>query len=60
KVPFHNETVDKVEEFVHALLILRNGILVTLHEFNHIFIKKSRPTTEQHDSSEEDSTIKTP
>ena len=23
KIPLHNETVDKVEEFVHALLILR-------------------------------------
>ncbi|CAG8477412.1 8167_t:CDS:2 [Acaulospora morrowiae] len=36
KIPFHNETVDEVEEFVHALLILRNGILVNLHETSHI------------------------
>ncbi|KAG9295322.1 hypothetical protein G9A89_021253 [Geosiphon pyriformis] len=59
KIPLHNETVDKVEEFVHALLILRNGLLVNLHEFNQILLKKSRSATEQHDSSEEDSTIRT-
>ncbi|CAG8730413.1 10250_t:CDS:2 [Cetraspora pellucida] len=65
KIPLHKETVDKVEEFVHALLILRNGILVTLHEFIQILLKNSRSATEQHDSSEEDSseedsTIRTP
>ncbi|CAG8682895.1 4808_t:CDS:2, partial [Ambispora leptoticha] len=61
KLPFHNETVNEVEEFVHALLILRNGILVNLHEISHILLKKSKATTkEDAHSSSEDTTIKTP
>lgn len=64
KIPLNNEQVDDVENFIHALMILRNGLLVNIHEINRILQKpKSTKTTvvqSEQSSSEDDSIIRTP
>ncbi|CAJ0642883.1 4554_t:CDS:2 [Entrophospora sp. SA101] len=60
KIPFHNASLEEVEDFVHALLVLRNGIMVNIHGISRTFLKKSNSTQQNEDSSEEDSIIKTP
>nr|CAG8650655.1 9225_t:CDS:2 [Entrophospora candida] len=60
KIPFHNASLEEVEDFVHALLVLRNGIMVNIHRISRTFLKKSNSTQQNKDSSEEDSIIKTP
>ncbi|CAJ0644342.1 5009_t:CDS:2 [Entrophospora sp. SA101] len=39
KIPFRDESVEEIEEFVHILMTLRNGIIVNLHNFGRIFMK---------------------
>ncbi|CAG8711309.1 37367_t:CDS:2 [Gigaspora margarita] len=41
KIPLDKETVEEVEEFVHALLILRNGLIVNLQDIENV-LKKDR------------------
>ncbi|CAJ0893211.1 5819_t:CDS:2 [Entrophospora sp. SA101] len=60
KIPFHNASLEEVEDFVHALLVLRNGIMVNIHGISRTFLKKSNSTQQNEDSSSEDSIIKTP
>ncbi|CAG8660405.1 10147_t:CDS:10 [Cetraspora pellucida] len=40
KIPFYNEPVEDVENFIHALLVLRNGIIVNLQNLRNSFKKK--------------------
>ncbi|CAG8748008.1 10472_t:CDS:2, partial [Dentiscutata heterogama] len=42
KIPLDNESFEEVEEFVHALLILRNGVIVNLQNIVNSFQKRSR------------------
>ncbi|CAJ0763892.1 20423_t:CDS:2 [Entrophospora sp. SA101] len=41
KIPFHNASLEEVEDFVHALLVLRNGIMVNIHGISRTFLKNS-------------------
>ncbi|KAF0484336.1 hypothetical protein F8M41_023021 [Gigaspora margarita] len=38
-IPFCNESIDEVEEFVQMLMIMRNGIIVNLHNMIRIYKK---------------------
>ncbi|CAG8692548.1 3476_t:CDS:2, partial [Funneliformis mosseae] len=42
KIPFDKESVKEIEEFVHVLLVLRNGIIVNLQSIVNSFQKRSR------------------
>ncbi|CAG8572973.1 7108_t:CDS:2, partial [Funneliformis mosseae] len=46
KIPLNKELVEKIEEFVHALLVLRNGIIVNLQSIINSFQKRSRKTSD--------------
>ncbi|CAG8847460.1 12391_t:CDS:2, partial [Gigaspora margarita] len=52
KIPFHNAPLDEVEDFIHALLVLRNGILVNLHGIRRIFSKVSKSTVSTQDNED--------
>ncbi|GBC43415.2 hypothetical protein GLOIN_2v1510726 [Rhizophagus irregularis DAOM 181602=DAOM 197198] len=40
------ESVEEIEEFVHALLVLRNGVIVNLQSIVNSFQKRSRKTSD--------------
>ncbi|CAG8446629.1 10665_t:CDS:2 [Funneliformis mosseae] len=42
KIPLGKETVDEVEEFVHSLLVLQNGLIVNLQAIVNSFQKRPR------------------
>lgn len=46
KIPLGKESVEEVEEFVHALLTLRNGVIVNLQSIVNSFQKRSRKTSD--------------
>ncbi|CAG8670746.1 8314_t:CDS:2 [Funneliformis mosseae] len=46
KIPLGKESVEEVEEFVHALLVLRNGVIVNLQSIVNSFQKRSRKTSD--------------
>ncbi|CAG8813948.1 16793_t:CDS:2, partial [Racocetra persica] len=50
KIPFNMESVKEIEEFVHALLILRNGVIVNLHCLVNSFQTRSRKVSERSSS----------
>ncbi|CAG8837142.1 29908_t:CDS:2, partial [Gigaspora margarita] len=50
KVPLSMESVNEIEEFVHALLTLRNGVIVNLHCLVNSFQTRSRKVSERSSS----------
>lgn len=46
KIPLDKESVEEIEEFVHALLVLQNGVIVNLQSIVNSFQKRSRKTSD--------------
>ncbi|CAG8755579.1 15406_t:CDS:2, partial [Racocetra persica] len=42
KIPFNNESTEEVEEFIHSLMVLRNGLIVNLQNLTNSFQTRTK------------------